>query len=111
MKHPSSDPAIGSALLLKLWLPGLIFAGFGLTSATVLGFVLPSIVSFFFFSAALVKPGEKAVRFRYFYFMPWRQIPYSDIVDCRVSWVPGLGVIKLRRFILPWGKLYFVNGL
>lgn len=28
--------------------------------------------------------------------------------ECKVSLVPAMGSLKLRRFVPPWGKIYFV---
>jgi hypothetical protein len=38
----------------------------------------------------------------------WRELPYAEIVSCDVSRAGvGIGYIRLKYFLWPWGKLYF----
>jgi hypothetical protein len=35
-------------------------------------------------------------------------VPKGDIAQIRPSFLDGIGVLQLRRFVFPWGRIYFV---
>jgi hypothetical protein len=96
----------------KMVAPALLaFAG----AVTLIGSGRPVILFFsgpllllatFLASAAQIRPERDRLRYRRF--LKWEELPYSAIVRCEVGAWPGVGFLKLRRFLPPWGKLYFV---
>src|SRR5712664_396211 len=73
------------------------------TAFVSLGFV---VVGIFFLSVARVKPRGEVIEYRNWF--RWHTVSYSEILDCGESWV--FGYIKIRRYLLPWGKIYFVRS-
>ena len=92
---------------------GLGFCAFGLllfngehpyaTGLISLGFLL---LGSFFLSVARVEPGNKAVKYRRWF--GWREVPYSEIVDCGESWV--FGYVKFGHSRFAWRTMYFVRA-
>ena len=37
------------------------------------------------------------------------EIPKSDVLTTIPSFLEGIGVLKLRRYVFPWGRIYFVR--
>jgi hypothetical protein len=37
------------------------------------------------------------------------EIPKEDVASIAQSSLEGIGVLRLRRFVLPWGRIYFVS--
>jgi hypothetical protein len=109
-----SGPAFGQVFLIKLWGPAIwLFGVFSLIPSITRGIAilaLAAVPASFYCLAVLVRLNKNVLQFRYFYFLPWKQIRYEDILDCRKSWLPALGVMKLRHYVRPWGKLYFLEN-
>ena len=59
-----------------------------------------------YLTAAKIKASNNTLT--YLIFATWRQIPYAEVTSVGWSIFPGLGYVKLRTFLPPWGKLYFV---
>jgi len=55
-------------------------------------------------SLAIVELRGDVLRYRRLF--KWTVIPEGDIVSARVVW--GVGSMRLKRFVFPWGRLYFV---
>jgi hypothetical protein len=71
-------------------------------------FVVPlGLWGVFCLTAAEVRADEHVLTYRRF--LSWRQIPYEQIVECKNSWYPWFGYLKLTRSVPPWGKIYFVT--
>ena len=102
--HPSS------VFVQKYYAPLILFGGtFVFWSAGFrwgqLIFLIPLFVGILFFaSLAVLEIPDGRVRYRRLF--RWRRVPYDEIVGCGVVWV--FGYLQLKRFIFPWGKLYFV---
>jgi hypothetical protein len=100
-----------ATLVFKYWF-GLFFCGFSLllfnrqhpygTGLVCLGFIALGV---FFLSVTRVRLEGNEVMYRRW--IRWRALPYSEIRECGESWV--YGYIKTRRFVLPWGRIYFVR--
>jgi hypothetical protein len=72
-----------------------------------LAFASPLLLwGFFNATAAEVRAGERTLMYRRF--LRWRAIPYTEIIECRVSWMPAVGLFKLRGGKPSWVKLYFL---
>ena len=37
------------------------------------------------------------------------EVPREDVTGIAQSLIEGVGVLRLRRFVLPWGRIYFVS--
>jgi len=103
---------IGSnSFVIRRWFPLLCFSAafleFRGSFWSGLSFALPLLLwGFFSFTIAEVRAGEAQLSYRRLF--RWRAIAYSEIVGCGIAWMPSVGSLKLRRPLLPWGKLYFV---
>jgi hypothetical protein len=62
------------------------------------------IAAWFGASLAIVEVRGDVLRYRRLF--KWTIIPEGDIVSARV--VLGVGSMRLKRFLFPWGRLYFV---
>jgi len=60
------------------------------------------------FGASLAILEVRGGVLRYRRLLRWTTIPEDEIVGARVEWPPVLGSIRLKRFLFPWGRLYFV---
>jgi len=96
--------------VVKLWLPLILLIGMGAMlrgTHHALVLALPVVLwASFNLSAAQVRVDDQHLRYRRF--LRWKRIPYEEIRECKVAWAPSMGCIKLRRFVPPWGKIYFV---
>lgn len=96
--------------VLKLWLPLILLAGMSVVlrqahHAYALGLPI-ALWAVFNLSAAQVKAGDQVLKYRRLF--RWKQVAYEEIRECKVSWLPALGFLRLRQFVPPWGKVYFV---
>jgi hypothetical protein len=68
-------------------------------------FYIPIFTAMLFLSTlAVLEIPDGRIRYRRLF--GWTRIPYDEIVDCGVVWV--FGYLRLKRFVFPWGRLYFV---
>jgi hypothetical protein len=91
---------------LALWLP-LVFEFHQPQKPG--GIVLLGLVTalgLFFFTLALIMPSDHHVQYKRY--IRWHKIDYNEILACKQSIIPLVGYVKLKRFVPPWGKLYFV---
>lgn len=106
---------LSQVFLLKFW--PIIFLvgftvlfwkiGFGRAGLFVLVFVF--LLSMFLASLAVIEIPDGTIRYRRLF--NWRELPWEEIARCGVSRTGiGIGYISLKRFLWPWGKLYFVLG-
>jgi hypothetical protein len=107
-----SDPS--QVFLLKFW-PLILFVGFTVLFwktrfPAVLFFLLfVFLLSMFRASLALIEVSDGTIRYRRLF--NWRELPWEEIEGCGVSRTGvGIGYISLKRFLWPWGKLYFILG-
>src|SRR5271154_6096001 len=66
-----------------------------------------AIASFFHLFVAEVSAGPDKLLYRRG--LRWTNVPYLDVVDCDRSWHPMLGYFRLKHFVSPFGKIYFVR--
>jgi len=105
--HPSS------VFVLKYYAPVILFGGtfvfwsVGFRWAQLI-FLVPLILGMLFYaSLAVLQIPDGTIRYRRLF--RWRTISYDEIVECRISWaIFGIGSLRLKQFVFPWGKLYFV---
>jgi len=64
------------------------------------------IVALFEASLATVEVRGGVLRYRRLF--KWTIIPEGDIVSARVVWHPFIASMRLKRFLFPWGRLYFI---
>jgi len=101
-----------STLVLKFYAPIIWFGGTfvfwsGEFRWAQLIFLIPLIGgALFHASLAVLQIPDGGIRYRRLF--SWRQLPYDEIVDCGVAWGIGIGFLRLKHSLFPWGKLYFV---
>src|SRR5207302_9591978 len=106
------DPRDSRPTIVKLGFPLMLWLGvFGLYhppekpgGLILLG--LLALLSLFFFTLALIVPTDRYLEYKRF--IQWRTISYKEVSKCGRSVFPLVGYIKLKRFLPPWGRLYFV---
>ncbi len=106
------EASLNNALFVSKYGFGVFFCLFGLllfnkqhpygTGFICLGFI---ILGAFFLSVARVKPEKEVLKYRIWF--RWHTVSYSEILECDATWV--FGYIKIRRYLLPWGKIYFAR--
>ena len=64
------------------------------------------LLAFFGASLAVMQVHDGKVRYRRLF--KWNTIPSEEILDARVEASPLAGSLRLRRFVAPWGRLYFI---
>src|SRR5688500_8625335 len=95
-KSETVAPAAKLVVPAFVLVTGVLVLGDSLRAWLMLGLPL-SLFGLFYLSAAQVRPGKKTLRYRYWYFQQWRDLDYSRIRDCRVSWLPFIGGATLHR--------------
>jgi hypothetical protein len=112
----NSDLALRSqrtnVFLAKFWGPTLcIVATIGIFSKDFLSwrilFASPLIIAALF-GASLATLELRGGILRYRRLFRWTTISNSEITASGVVWQPFIGFLSLDRFILPWGRIYFV---
>ena len=105
--HPSS------VFVLKYYAPLIFFGGtfvfwsVGFRWAQMIILVPLILAILFCASLAVLEIPDGTVRYRRLF--RWTRVPYDEIVESGTSWaVAGIGYLRLKRFVFPWGKLYFV---
>jgi hypothetical protein len=102
----------GNVMLAKVW-GSVLCAGSGLliVGSDVLNRRSLLALPLFFaslFTASIASFELRDGIFRYKRLFKWNTIPDNAIVDARIEWPPVLGSVRLKRFMFPWGRLYFV---
>src|SRR5262249_1121249 len=104
--HPSNvfvlkyyAPAILLGCTYVFWSVGFRWAQLVILVPLILGAV-------FHASLAILEIRDGTIRYRRLF--RWLRVSYDEIVNCGVSWGIGVGYIRLKEFLFPWGKLYFV---
>jgi hypothetical protein len=64
------------------------------------------VAAFFGVSLAIVEVRGGGLRYRRLF--KWTTIPEDQIAWARVEWPPVIGSVSLKRFLFPWGRLYFI---
>src|SRR5258708_4759353 len=62
------------------------------------------LVSFMMMSVTRVKLEGESLKYRRLF--QWKPLDYSEITRCGTFWI--LGYIRAKRYIFPWGGIYFV---
>ena len=107
------ERSLNEAEFVYKYANGFFFCAFGLlmfhrdnpyvTGAISLACLL---LGAFSLSVARVEPGNKELKYRRWF--RWRVVSYSEIADCRESWV--YGYIRLRHSQFPWRTIYFLRA-
>src|SRR5882724_6104542 len=105
--HPSS------VFVLKYYAPIILFGGtlvfwsVGFRWAQLI-FLVPLILGMLFYaSLAVLQIPDGTICYRRL--LRWRKLTYDEVVECGISWgIFGIGYLRLKSFLFPWGKLYFV---
>ena len=112
-QFPSELETVSNGYLLSKFAFGPIIIYFGIKGFNIAHPILTSLfcmpvltLGIFLLMIRRVKPESGAVAVRHFF--QWQQIAYSEIKDCddNLFW-PFIGSIRLKRYIAPFGKIYF----
>jgi hypothetical protein len=102
----------GMAINMKYYVP-TILAAFavamlygGFTSRRLLVICPALVAALFFLSLANLEVADGVLRYRRF--LRWVPIEASEVRGSGVAWPGVIGYIRLHRYVVPWGKLYFV---
>ena len=107
-------PTTLETLPADYWFPKFVISGLLLISIPLffdlqnpnsgLACIFILFVSFMMMSLTRVKPETEKLMYRRFF--QWKCREYSEIARCNTFWI--LGYIKAKRYIFPWGRIYFV---
>jgi hypothetical protein len=106
------EVSLNSQLVVQKYGFGAFYFVFGVLIFTKLHPVFTGLIALglfalgsFHLSIARVNPVGHEVKYRRF--VRWHSIAYSDVRECGEAWV--FGYIKPRRYVLPWGRIYFAR--
>lgn len=98
---------------LKIWLPLVLWSGavlgFSSSSTGPVGYIvfaLLAVAGLFLATLALILPSDKSLKLTRL--TRWRPLDYGEIVSCGESFIRGIGFLRLKRPVPPWGRIYFV---
>ena len=102
-----------NVFVLKYYAPLILFGGtfvfwsVGFRWAQLVILVPLFVGVFFYASLAVLEIPDVTVRYRRL--LRWTRVPYEEIVESGTSWaIFGIGYLRLKHSVFPWGKLYFV---
>jgi len=84
----------------------LLIGGPHLLSARL--FVIAAFLLFALFMLSLAVMEVRDGTIRYCRLFKWRTITKEEISEVRVEWEPFIASMRLRKYLLPWGRLYFL---
>lgn len=100
-------------LVVKFLIPAILILGSFLVlraTAKPLGIVLGALIGIlgvmYFIITGLVRAEADCLYYRRF--SEWRRLEYADVLSCGRSAFLPLCYIKLRHFVPPLGKIYFM---
>jgi len=105
----SAGPAV---LIVKCWGPLIwVIGALGVFGADFPTWrFLPALplllLAVFHLSVAVVELRGGIIRYRRLF--KWAEIQSEEVLSARPVWPPLIGSIKLKKFVFPWGRLYFV---
>jgi len=101
-----------SPFVVRVWMPILFIVGVYLffhdTAPEYWLIALPLVLIVLFMTtlAEIHDQGHRIHVSRLWYSI---DVPKEDVSGVSPSFVEGVSVMRLRRFVLPWGRIYFVN--
>ena len=104
--HPSS------VFVLKYYTPLLLFGSTSIFWNSHFRFgaliiLIPLVIGLLFHaSLAVLQVPDGKIRYRRLF--KWKKLRFDEISGGGEFGVWGIGYIRLNKFVLPWGKLYFV---
>ena len=105
--HPSSVFVLNYYAPIILFGGTLVFWSVGFRWAQLIVLVPLILGMLFYTSLAVLQIPDGTIRYRRLH--RWRKLTYDEVVECGISWgISGIGYVRLKRFLFPWGKLYFV---
>jgi hypothetical protein len=109
---PELHSDMGRALIMKVCAPLVLSAGIftalgseGLAARIRIEIPFSLLVAFHL-SLAVVRIRDGSIWYRRW--LKWVPIDPADVVSSGVTWPSFIGYVRLRRFLFPWGRLYFV---
>lgn len=103
-KGMSANTKFYVPMILIAFSIGMLYGGF--TSRRLLVICPALVAAFFFLSVADLKVADGVLRYRRF--LKWMPIESGEVRSSGVAWPGVIGYIRLHRYLVPWGKLYFV---
>lgn len=101
-----------SPLVVRVWLPILFTLGVYLffrgTPPEYWLMALP-LMLIPLFMATLADVQDRGSRLHVKRLLATIDIPREDVAGMAPSFMEGVGVLRLRRFVFPWGSVYFVS--
>ncbi len=101
-----------SPFVVRIWMPMLFLVGVYLffqgtaPEYWLLAFPLVLIVLFMATLAEIHDQGHRIHVRRLWHSI---EVPSEEVAGIAQSFLEGVGVLRLRRFVLPWGRIYFVS--
>jgi hypothetical protein len=101
-----------SPFIVRVWMPILFLVGVYLffhgTAPEYWLLALP-LVLIVLFMATLAEIHDQGHRIHVRRLWHSIDVPREDVAGIAQSLLEGVGVLRLRRFVLPWGRIYFVS--
>lgn len=99
--------------VVRVWMPSLMCIGIFLFLQHMapiywLGGVPVVALAMFMTTLAAVHDDGRQTYVKRWWAAP-RRIPGKDVLGNDESALEGIGRLRLRRFVLPWGRIYFVR--
>ncbi len=109
--EPGSTSKPYTAFVTKIWMPllatfGLAMVFRGSTASQMLPLFPIAFVIPLYLTAAQIRTNGNSVQYRRLF--RWKNLPYDQVVDAKWSLIPPLAYLKLKHFLPPWGKLYYL---
>lgn len=101
-----------SPFVVRAWMPMMLLLGVYLFFHDVAPEYWPvalPLVLIVIFMSTLAEIHDEGHRMQVKTLWHSTEIPKEDVASVAQSLVEGVGVLRLRRFVLPWGRIYFVS--
>lgn len=100
-----------SPFVVTVWMPTMFILGVYLFfhgMAPEYWLIALPLVLVVFFMTTLAEVHDQGHQIRVKLLWHSMDVPKQEVVGIAQSFVKGVGVLRLRRFVFPWGRIYFV---
>jgi hypothetical protein len=101
-----------SPFVVRVWMPMIVLLGVYLFfhgMAPEYWLVALPLVLIVIFMSTLAEIQDEGHRIHVKTLWHSTEVPKEDVASVAQSLLEGVGVLRLRRFVLPWGRIYFVS--
>ena len=101
-----------SPFVVRVWMPILFILGVYLFfhgTAPVYWLIALPLVLVVLFMTTLAEIQDQGHRVHVKTLWQSIDVPKEDVAGIASCFLEGVGVLRLRRFVLPWGRIYFVS--